>query len=125
MPNGGKLVLETSWSWTRPPRKKPGSSPDAYVMLAVSDTGPGVDAETRSRLFEPFFTTKEHGKGSGLGLSMVYGTVKQNEGNITVYSQVNCGTIFEIYLPRVEPAAPVPRRQAASKGSETILRGGR
>jgi CheY-like chemotaxis protein len=82
-----------------------------------------MDAETRSRLFEPFFTTKEHGKGSGLGLSMVYGTVKQSEGYITVYSQVNCGTIFEIYLPRVEPATVVPaaRRPSASKGSETIL----
>jgi len=92
-------------------------------MLAVSDTGSGMDAETRSRLFEPFFTTKEHGKGSGLGLSMVYGTVKQSDGYITVYSQVNCGSIFEIYLPRVEPATAVRpvRRASASKGSETIL----
>jgi two-component system cell cycle sensor histidine kinase/response regulator CckA len=124
MPNGGKLVLETSnLELDAPAAKKAGVKAGAYVMLAVSDTGAGMDAETRSRLFEPFFTTKEHGKGSGLGLSMVYGTVKQSDGYITVYSQVNCGTIFEIYLPRVEPATAVPatRRPAASKGSETIL----
>jgi two-component system, cell cycle sensor histidine kinase and response regulator CckA len=124
MPNGGKLVLETSnLELDEAAAKKAGVKPGAYVMLAVSDTGSGMDAETRSRLFEPFFTTKEHGKGSGLGLSMVYGTVKQSEGYITVYSQVNCGTIFEIYLPRVEPATVVPaaRRPSASKGSETIL----
>jgi len=124
MPNGGKLVMETSnLELDEAAAKKAGVKPGAYVMLAVSDTGIGMDAETRSRLFEPFFTTKERGKGSGLGLSMVYGTVKQNEGFITVYSQVNCGTIFEIYLPRVEPAVPPPpaRRAAASKGSETIL----
>ena len=124
MSNGGKLVLETSnLELDEAAAKKAGVKPGPYVMLAVSDTGSGMDAETRSRLFEPFFTTKEHGKGSGLGLSMVYGTVKQNEGCITVYSQVNCGTIFEIYLPRVEPATPVPqlRRPSASKGSETIL----
>jgi two-component system cell cycle sensor histidine kinase/response regulator CckA len=124
MPNGGRLVLETSnLELEEEAAKQGGVKPGAYVMLAVSDTGSGMDAETRSRLFEPFFTTKEHGKGSGLGLSMVYGTVKQNEGYITVYSQVNCGTIFEIYLPRVEAATAVPpaRRLAASKGSETIL----
>jgi two-component system, cell cycle sensor histidine kinase and response regulator CckA len=124
MPNGGKLVLETSsLELDAAAAKKAGVKPGAYVMLAVSDTGAGMDAETRSRLFEPFFTTKEHGKGSGLGLSMVYGTVKQSEGYITVYSQVNCGTIFEIYLPRVElaTAAPAARRPAESKGSETIL----
>jgi two-component system, cell cycle sensor histidine kinase and response regulator CckA len=124
MPNGGKLVLETSnLELDAAAAKTAGVKPGAYVMLAVSDTGAGMDAETRSRLFEPFFTTKEHGKGSGLGLSLVYGTVKQSEGYITVYSQVNCGTIFEICLPRVEPATVVPpaRRPAASKGSETIL----
>ena len=124
MPNGGKLVLETSnVDLDEAAAKKAGMKPDAYVMLAVSDTGCGMDAETRSRLFEPFFTTKEHGKGSGLGLSMVYGTVKQYDGQITVYSQVNCGTIFEIYLPRMEEAVPVPaqRRAGAAKGSETIL----
>ncbi len=124
MPNGGKLVLETSGlELDETAAKKAGVKAGPYVMLAVSDTGRGMDAETRSRLFEPFFTTKEHGKGSGLGLSMVYGTVKQYEGNITVYSQVNCGTIFEIYLPSVEEPepTPLPRRQAASKGSETIL----
>jgi CheY-like chemotaxis protein len=124
MPNGGKLVLETSnLELDEAAAKKAGVRPGAYVMLAVSDTGLGMDAETRSRLFEPFFTTKDHGKGSGLGLSVVYGTVKQSEGYITVYSQVNCGTIFEIYLPRVEPAtvAPASRRLAASSGSETIL----
>ena len=124
MPGGGKLVLETSNpELDETAAKKAGVKAGAYVMLAVSDTGSGMDAETRSRLFEPFFTTKEHGKGSGLGLSMVYGVVKQNDGYITVYSQVNCGTIFEIYLPRAEPSTAVPavRRPAASKGSETIL----
>jgi two-component system cell cycle sensor histidine kinase/response regulator CckA len=124
MPNGGKLVLETSnLELDEAAAKKAGVKPGAYVMLAVSDTGSGMDAETRSRLFEPFFTTKERGKGSGLGLSMVYGTVKQNDGYITVYSQVNCGTIFELYLPRVEPVMAVPagRRIGAAKGSETIL----
>jgi two-component system, cell cycle sensor histidine kinase and response regulator CckA len=124
MPAGGRLVLETSNpELDEAAAKKAGVKPGAYVMLAVSDTGSGMDAETRTRLFEPFFTTKEHGKGSGLGLSMVYGVVKQNDGYITVYSQVNCGTIFEIYLPRAEPSTAVPaaRRPSASKGSETIL----
>jgi CheY-like chemotaxis protein len=103
--------------------RKVGVKPGSYVMLAVSDTGVGMDAETRSRLFEPFFTTKVPGKGSGLGLSTVYGIVKQSEGHITVYSQPNCGTIFEVYLPRVTEAAgaPGPQRRVQPRGSETIL----
>jgi two-component system cell cycle sensor histidine kinase/response regulator CckA len=126
MPNGGKLVLETANVDLEDANnsRKLGVTPGFYVMLAVSDTGIGMDADTRSRLFEPFFTTKEQGKGSGLGLSMVYGIIKQSGGHITVYSQVNCGTIFEIYLPRIKEAAAVPavvRTPAPPKGSETIL----
>jgi two-component system cell cycle sensor histidine kinase/response regulator CckA len=98
-----------------------GVRPGAYVMVAVSDTGVGMDPETRSRLFEPFFTTKAPGQGSGLGLSTVYGAIKQAEGQITVYSQPNCGTIFEVYLPQVTEEVPEPVRRVSSKGSETIL----
>ncbi|MFN7999251.1 MAG: response regulator [Bryobacteraceae bacterium] len=124
MPEGGKLVVETAnVEIDEASGKKSGLTPGEYVMLAFSDTGCGMDAETRARLFEPFFTTKEHGKGSGLGLSLVYGTVKQADGHITVYSQVNCGTIFEIYLPSVkqEVDLPLPPKVTMPKGSETIL----
>jgi hypothetical protein len=125
MPNGGKLVLETVNVDLEDAAagKKVGVPPGSYVMLAVSDTGIGMDTEIRSRLFEPFFTTKEQGKGSGLGLSTVYGIIRQSGGQITVYSQVGCGTIFEIYLPRItEGAAPTePLALAPPKGSETVL----
>src|ERR1035438_4483366 len=90
-------------------------------MLALSDTGIGMEPETRSRLFEPFFTTKAPGKGSGLGLATVYGTIKQSDGQVTVYSQPGCGTIFEIYLPRVKEELSEQPGKRSARGSETIL----
>lgn len=126
MPDGGKFVLETANMELEDPAAahRLGLEPGSYVMIAASDTGIGMDAETRSRLFEPFFTTKEQGRGSGLGLSAVYGIIKQSQGQITIYSQVDCGTIFEIYLPRVtQPATELVVRRAPRliQGSETIL----
>jgi two-component system cell cycle sensor histidine kinase/response regulator CckA len=135
MPHGGKLVIETAnvelesgadkvgvpvtGATVRTPPEPAGHG--SYVMLAVSDTGKGMDAETRSRLFEPFFTTKAPGKGSGLGLATVYGILRQCEGQVTVYSQPNCGTIFEMYLPRVSEPVTETERKRSAKGSETIL----
>jgi two-component system, cell cycle sensor histidine kinase and response regulator CckA len=123
MPGGGKLVIETANVDLEEgsSAKNLGIRPGKYVMLAVSDTGIGMDPETRSRLFEPFFTTKAPGKGSGLGLATVYGSIKQADGQVTVYSQPHCGTIFEVYLPRVKEAITEPVRKALARGSETIL----
>ncbi len=127
MPLGGRLVLEASNRRIdgRQPVEHPEVPPGEYVMLAVSDTGSGMDAETRSHLFEPFFTTKALGKGTGLGLSTVYGIVRQSGGYIWVYSAPNRGTIVKVYLPRAaeQAEAKKPRQeyQPLPLGTETVL----
>jgi signal transduction histidine kinase/CHASE3 domain sensor protein len=125
MPNGGKLLLETrnvvlDEAYAR---ANPDAKPGPYVMLAVSDNGTGMSQDVLDKVFEPFFTTKEVGKGSGLGLSMVYGFVKQSGGHIRIYSEIGHGTTIKLYLPpargQVEAApaavAPLPL------GNETIM----
>jgi CheY-like chemotaxis protein len=95
-----------------------------YILLAVSDTGVGMDAETQSHVFEPFFTTKEQGKGTGLGLATCYGIIKQHGGFIWVYSEVGQGTTIRMYLPRVYAAAdvvPAPDEQSVPRGTEIVL----
>jgi two-component system cell cycle sensor histidine kinase/response regulator CckA len=126
MPQGGKLTIETSnVHLSDDYANRHGATAGNYVMLAVSDSGCGMDVETKEHIFEPFFTTKSPGKGTGLGLSTVYGIIKQSGGHIWLYSEPSQGTTFKVFLPRVDDA--VEGRDSGSlsrivpQGSETIL----
>jgi two-component system cell cycle sensor histidine kinase/response regulator CckA len=127
MPNGGKLILETAYAELDEAyaRQHFGAQAGDFVMLVVSDTGTGMDSQTLARIFEPFFTTKTDGRGTGLGLSTVYGIVKQNNGYIMPYSEMGHGTTFRIYFPRVRETPEVrnqkPTQAEFAKGTETIL----
>jgi PAS domain S-box-containing protein len=126
MPRGGAVTIETAnttldGSYAN---RHLGVTTGEYVMLAISDTGVGMDHDTQSRIFEPFFTTKEVGKGTGLGLSTVYGIIKQSGGNVWVYSEPGKGTTFKVYLPQVEDEVTALESKAQvilKRGSETVL----
>ena len=127
MPEGGKLVIETSNAELddRYALQHAPCIPGRYVLLTITDTGIGMSAETKSHIFEPFFTTKEVGKGTGLGLSTVYGVVKQSSGYIWVYSELGHGSVFKIYLPRVDQSVQQSRPSELAPGlchgTETVL----
>jgi len=126
MPLGGKITIETSNVFiSNENAQSHAATPGSYVMLAVSDSGCGMSSEVKERIFEPFFTTKGAGKGTGRGLSTVYGIVKKSEGHIWLYSEPDNGTTFKIYLPRVSDAEEQEQVAIAAKavprGTETVL----
>jgi CheY-like chemotaxis protein len=127
LPDGGRIVIETGLAELdeHSVGMRSGVLPGRYVLLSVSDNGVGMTPDVRDRIFEPFFTTKELGRGTGLGLSTVYGIVKQSGGNIWVYSEPGLGTTFKIYFPLLDDdtaAAPAPREKPPDvAGGETIL----
>lgn len=128
MPSGGRVTIETANVELGDTfaHQHAMTQPGPYVMLAVSDSGLGMDRETQAHIFEPFFTTKDQGKGTGLGLAMVYGSVRQNGGSIFVYSEPGLGTTFKVYLPRVKEEVDAEQMSPAApselpRGTETVL----
>jgi CheY-like chemotaxis protein len=127
MPDGGVLMIEAERVEIDKEYAKTHGYGElgAYALIAITDTGSGMDEQTKAKIFEPFFTTKEIGKGTGLGLSIVYGIIKQHSGYINVYSEIGKGTTFKIYLPLSEKmsegAISVPESRAITAGKEILL----